>query len=112
RSGGGDARGRTLPSGGQVSRTSHRADGRIRVLCAAIERAWLRGLKLYGLRAHHAGAGTGRLRPPLTGIGAGFTCYIRDLFLRHAATAGALASGTGVGYAGRLFRANGTWTRL
>ena len=50
--------------------------------------------------------------PPLTGIGAGFTCYIRDLFFRHAATTGALASGTGVGHACRLFRANGTWTRL
>ena len=33
----------------------------------------------------------------LTGIGAGLACYIRDLFLRHAGAAGALASGTGVG---------------
>ena len=30
----------------------------------------------------------------------------------YAGTAGALASGTGVGHACRLFRANGTWTRL
>src|SRR4029077_5039721 len=100
------------PSRRQISGASHPANGRIRLLRSAIKRAWLRRLKLHRVRPDTARAGTGRLRTPLTGIGAGLTCYIRDLFLRYAATAGALASRTGVGNACRWCRAIGTWTRL
>ena len=94
-----------MSSSRQVPGTSDCAHGRIAVLRAVPERARMRGTELHGIRAHHAGTGTGGFRAALACVGARRVGYISDPFIRLARAARALVAGLGLGRTRWLFRA-------
>src|SRR2546423_15101060 len=101
-----------MPSRGEVPGTSHPAHGRAGLLRAVFERARLRRRQLHGIRLDHARIGTCRFGPALAGVRAGRARNTGNPLLRITGATSALAAGSRIGEAYRLFCANRTWTRF